>query len=296
MKNALASRVYPRTFLVPAIVVFTIFFLFPALLGLWLAFTDASTLSRTQDFIGLGNFELLYVDNLPGFLQSVGLQFLYAIVVTVLKTVVGVSLAFLLDRAFRGNHGLRALVYLPMMLSTIVVGSTFYFLLANDGPVNQALRGVGLGFLAQDWFGSFDLALYTVAVVETWMGVGWTMVIVLAALQAVPKDLIEAANLDGVSAWQMTRYLKIPFISHAITLTALLSFVAGMKAFDIIIATTGGGPGTATSVLTIFNLKALSTSNLGYASAVSFTQFILVTMIALALNAIINRSTKVKDL
>lgn len=296
MKNALAARVYPRTFLVPAIAVFTIFFLFPALLGLWLAFTDASTLSRTQEFIGIRNFELLYVDNLPGFLQSVGLQFLYAVIVTVLKTVVGVALAFLLDRVFRGNHGLRALVYLPMMLSTIVVGSTFYFLLANDGPVNQALRGLGLGFLAQDWFGSFDLALITVAVVETWMGVGWTMVIVLAALQAVPKDLIEAANLDGVSAWQMTRYLKIPFISHAITLTALLSFVAGMKAFDIIIATTGGGPGTATSVLTIFNLKALSTSNLGYASAVSFTQFILVTMIALALNAVINRSTKVKDL
>ena len=296
MKSSLAARVYPRTFLAPAIAVFTIFFLFPALLGLWLAFTDASTLSRAQDFIGIRNFELLFIDNVEGFLHSVGLQFLYAVIVTVLKTVVGVALAFLLDRAFRGNHALRALVYLPMMLSTIVVGSTFYFLLANDGPVNQALRGVGLGFVAQDWFGSFDLALCTVGVVETWMGVGWTMVIVLAALQAVPRELVEAAHLDGVSAWQLTRYLKIPFIMHSITLTALLSFVAGMKAFDIIVATTGGGPGTATSVLTIFNMKALSTSNLGYASAVSFSQFMLVTVIALVLNVIINRSTKVADL
>ncbi|WP_144875093.1 carbohydrate ABC transporter permease [Microbacterium sp. 1.5R] len=296
MKSIFVARAYPRTFLLPAIVIFTIFFLFPAILGLWLAFTDASTLSQTQQFIGLANFELLFIDNLPGFAKSVGLQFLYAIIVTVLKTLVGVALAFLLDRVFRGNHALRTIVYLPMMLSTIVVGSTFYYLLANDGPVNQALRGIGLGFLTQDWFGNFDLALYTVGVVETWMGVGWTMVIVLAALQAVPKDLIEAAHLDGVSAWQMARYLKIPFISHAITLTSLLSFVGGMKAFDIIIATTGGGPGTATSVLTIFNLKALSTSNLGYASAVSFTQFVVVTAIALVLNSLIARRTKANDL
>lgn len=296
MKQSMTARVYPRMYLMPAIVVFTIFFLFPALLGLALAFTDASTLSRSQDFVGLRNFGLLFIDNVQPFLKSVGLQFLYAAVVTVLKTVIGVALAFLLNRAFRGNHSLRAIVYLPMMLSTIVVGSTFYYLLAGDGPVNGFLRGVGLGFLAQDWFGSFDLALYTVGVVETWMGVGWTMVIVLAALQAVPKDLIEAAELDGVSSWQMARYLKIPYVMHAITLTSLLSFVAGMKAFDVIIATTGGGPGTATSVMTIFNMKALSTSNLGYASAVSFTQFILVTMIALALNGLIGRFTKGRDL
>ncbi|MFB4349913.1 carbohydrate ABC transporter permease [Microbacterium sp. CR_7] len=296
MKNTLQARVYPRYFLIPAIAVFSIFFLFPAVLGLILSFTDASTLSRAQDFVGLDNFELLFVNNAPQFFESVGLQFLYAAVVTVLKTVVGVSLAFLLNRAFRGVHAVRAIVYLPMMLSTIVVGSTFYYLLANQGPVNELLRGVGLGFLAQDWFGNFDLALYTVGVVETWMGVGWTMVIVLAALQAVPKELIEAAELDGVSAWQMARHLKIPYIMHAITLTGLLSFVAGMKAFDIILATTGGGPGTATGVMTIFIMKALSTSNLGYASAISFMQFILVTAIAFALNAIITRITKEKDL
>lgn len=296
MKRSLDARVYPRVFLVPAILVFTVFFLFPAALGLWLAFTDASTLSRSQDFVGLRNFELLFVQNVGALFNSVGLQILYAIVVTVLKSVIGVCLAFLLNRAFRGNHALRTIVYLPMMLSTIVVGSTFYFILANDGPVNQLLRSVGLGLFTQDWFGNFDLAIYAVAIVDMWMGVGWTMVIVLAALQAIPKELIEAAELDGASGWKLARHVKLPYIMHAITLTSLLSFVAGMKAFDIIIATTGGGPGTATTVMSIFMMKALSTSNLGYASAVAFAQFTLVTLIALVLNGIINNRMKARGL
>lgn len=296
MKKGLLARVYPLWFLVPVTGIFTIFFVLPAALGLWLSFTNASTLSSRQDFIGLRNFELLFTGGGSAFLQSIGTQITYALVLTIAKTVIGVALALLLNRAFRGRNGVRAIVYMPMMFSTIVVGIAFYVILGQDGIFNEFLRAIGLGAFTEDWFGNFDTALYAAAAVETWMGVGWTVVIVLAALQAVPEEILEAAKLDGANSFQLTRHITIPFISHAIGLTALLSFIGGMKAFEVIYATTGGGPGSATEVMTIFIAKALSTTNLGYASAASFVQFALITTIALLINGLTRRITREKAL
>ncbi|HEU5222877.1 MAG TPA: sugar ABC transporter permease [Candidatus Lumbricidophila sp.] len=286
------SHAYPRRFLVPAVLVFSVFFMAPAALGLYLSLTNASTLSARSDFIGFKNFELLFGNNGAAFLGSIGTQFIYAITLTVAKSIVGVGLALLLDRVFVGRTALRAIVYMPMMFSTIVVGITFYFLLSQDGLFNEALRWVGLGFLTQDWFGSFDLALCTAAAVETWIGIGWTVVIVLAALQGVPQELVEAAKIDGANAAQTTFLIKLPLVSHAIALTSLLSFIGGMKAFEIIYATTGGGPGTSTQVMTIFIAKAFGTTNLGYAAAAQFVQFALITILAVGIQLLASKITK----
>ncbi|QIG40122.1 sugar ABC transporter permease [Microbacterium sp. 4R-513] len=292
MTSSTINHAYTRWFLVPAALVFTIFFVLPAVLGLYLSLTNASTLSGRADFIGFANFELLLGDNGGDFLNSIGIQFIYALVLTAAKTVVGVGIALFLNRAFVGRHALRAIVYMPMMFSTIVVGVTFYFLLSQEGLFNESLRWLGLGFLTQDWFGSFDLALYTAAAVETWIGVGWTVVIVLAALQGIPEDVIEAATLDGANGLQMTFFIRIPLVAHAIALTSLLSFIAGMKAFEIIYATTAGGPGTSTQVMTMFIAKALGTTNLGYAAAAQFVQFALIAGLAVAIQLTITRIAK----
>jgi len=289
MKSAFQSRVYPHWFLLPVAAIFTIFFVVPAAFGLWLAFTNASTLSTRQDFIGFDNFALLLVDNRDAFFGSIVNQIIYAIVTTIGKTGIGVALAFLLNRAFRGRNFVRAIVYLPIMFSTIVVGIVFNFILAQKGLLNQLLDSIGLTTLTQDWLGSFDLALYSVAGIDIWMGVGWTVVIVLAAIQAIPGDVIESAELDGANGWQLTFRIKIPFIMHAIGLATLLTFVSGMKAFEIIYATTGGGPGHATEVMTTFISKALATTNLGYAASASFVQFALICTIAFVINYIVKR-------
>lgn len=282
------DKVYSRWFLVPALAIFSVFFVLPAVVGLWLSFTNASTLSDRQAFIGLDNFRLLG-DNADVFLGDIRNQVVYAVLVTVGKTVLGVALAFLLDRAFRGRDFVRAVVYMPIMFSTIVIGILFGFLLSQDGLLNRFLDGIGLSALAQDWLGSFDVALYAVAGVDIWMGVGWTVVIVLAAIQGIPRDIIEAGQIDGAGAWQLATQIKIPYIMHAISLAALLTFITGLKSFEIIYATTGGGPGHTTEVLTIFVQKALSTTNLGYASAAAFVQFALVAAVALVVNAVIRR-------
>ncbi|MFF3959552.1 carbohydrate ABC transporter permease [Streptomyces sp. NPDC001890] len=276
---------YRYAFLVPAVTVFTVFFLLPAFFGMYLSLTDASTYVPDTHFVGLANYRMMAGDS-SVLWNATWNQFLYAACVTVGKTGLGVAIAFLLNRTFTGAKVLRVVVYLPIVFSTIVVGLLFGYILKADGPLNTLLTPFGLD---QNWLGSFDLALYSVTAVDTWMGVGWTVVLVLAALQAVPQELIESAQLDGAGAWQTARHIKVPYIRHAINLAALLTFITGMKAFDMIYATTGGGPGTATEVLTSYVYKQLNTGALGYASAVNVVQFLLITSVALVINRFVRK-------
>jgi raffinose/stachyose/melibiose transport system permease protein len=276
---------YRYAYLVPAVAVFTIFFLLPAFLGMYLSLTDASTFTPDSQYVGLANYRLMFGSG-SVLLTATSNQFIYAACVCAGKTLLGVAIAFLLNRIFRGRYLLRVVVYLPIMFSTVVVGLLFDYILKSDGPLNAVLRPFGL---ARDWFGDFDLALFSVTAVDVWMGVGWTVVLVLAALQAVPADVLEAAELDGVNAWQGVQYIKIPFIRHAINLALLLTFISGMKAFDLIYATTGGGPGTATEVLTSYVYKQLNTGSLGYAAAVNVFQFVIITVIALVIGRFVRK-------
>ena len=282
------ARAYPYWFLAPATAIFGAFFVLPALLGMWLSFTNASTVASRQDFIGLDNFRLL-IRNGPAFLGALGNQVIYAASTTIGKTGIGVVLAVFLNRAFVGRNALRALVYMPIMFSTIVVGIVFRFILAGDGLLNDVLRGVGLGVLARDWLGSFELALWSVSAIDIWMGVGWTVVLVLAALQGVPEELIESAKIDGASRWRQATQVSLPIVMPTVGLAALLTTISGLKSFEIIYATTGGGPGRSTEVMTTFIARALGTTNLGYASAVGFVQFAVITVIALGISRVTRR-------
>lgn len=295
MRSRLLGRSYSYGFLVPAAVIFTVFFVLPAVLGLVLSFTNATLYTNGYDFIGLANYQRLFGPNGALFFGSIFNQVKFALASTAGKTIIGVALALFLNQAFRGRNFVRAIVYLPIMFSTIVVGILFNFILSQNGLLNQLLSGVGLTALAQDWFGNFNIALLSIAGVDVWMGVGWTVVIVLAALQAIPEDIVEAAQLDGARSFHMTIYIKIPYIMHAITLAALLTLIAGMQAFDIIYATTGGGPGNSTEVMATFIARQLGTGNLGYPAAASFVQFALIAAIALVVNRFVSRTEAIAE-
>ncbi|WP_313479159.1 sugar ABC transporter permease [Microbacterium sp.] len=288
-KSRTEATAYPYWFGAPATLIFTVFFVLPAALGLWLSFTNASTMSQRQDFIGLANFELLFGTHGEAFLGAMGNQFLYALITTIGKTGIGVLLAFFLNRAFLGRNVLRAIVYMPIMFSTIVVGIVFGFILSYEGLLNSFLRSAGLGFIAKDWLGDFDLALFSVTAIDIWMGVGWTVVLVLAALQGVPAELLESAEVDGAGRFARAIHVSLPTVAPTISLAALLTLISGLKSFEIIYATTGGGPGNATEVMTTFLAKALGTTNLGYASAISFVQFAVITVIAMIIHLISRR-------
>ncbi|MDO5672944.1 MAG: sugar ABC transporter permease [Actinomycetaceae bacterium] len=279
---------YPMYFLAPVLAIFTVFYILPAFFGLGLSLTNAKLSSSTMDFVGLTNYKVLFGAG-GQFLGAVGHQFIFALLVTLGKTALGVAMALFMDQQFIGRDFLRALVYAPIMISLIIVGMIFNFLLASDGFVNEVLRFVGLGSIVRPWLGDFDTALVTVAAIDVWVGVGWTVVIVLAALQSVPQDVLEAARVDGASPLRTVFAIKLPLVAHAINLALLLTFISGMKAFDIIYATTGGGPGHATEVISTFIAKQMVTGSLAAPAAANFAQFVLITVLAFAINTVIRK-------
>ena len=282
-------KTYPTAFLAPALLIFTIFYIVPAFVGLGLSLTDTKLTSSAMHFVGLANYETLFASS-GQFIPAVLHQFIFALLVTLGKTGFGVLLALFLDQAFVGRDFLRALVYAPIMVSLVVVGMVFNFLLDNDGILNGFLRVIGLDSLARPWLGDFDTALASVAAVDVWVGVGWTVVIVLAALQSVPQETIEAARIDGAGAVRVMWNVKLPLVAHAINLALLLTFISGMKAFDIIYATTGGGPGHSTEVISTFIAKQMVTGSLAIPAAASFAQFVLITALAFFINTLIRRN------
>lgn len=283
------TRIYPTYFLAPALIIFTIFYIIPAFVGLGLSLTDVKLTSSEMNFVGLQNYYTLFSAT-GQFIPAVVHQFLFAFLVTLGKTGIGIILALFMDQRFIGRDFLRALVYAPIMISLVVVGMVFNFLLDSDGIVNHFLTFVGLGSLARPWLGDFNTALATVAAIDVWIGVGWTVVIVLAALQSVPQDALEAAKIDGAGPLRTIFSIKLPLVAHAINLALLLTFISGMKAFDIIYATTGGGPGRATEVISTFIAKQLVTGSLALPAAASFAQFILITVLAFFINFLIRRN------
>lgn len=277
------KRNYPVYLLIPILILFTIFYVSPALLGLLYSVTDASITTSGIHFVGLENYKLVFSEG-SAFLISVWNQFKFAFFDAIGKTGIGILLALLLNQKFKGNHFLRAMVYMPIMFGTIVIGIVFNYILSYEGFLNNMLNSVGLGFIAKDWLGDFDLALYSVIGVDIWVGVGWSVLLILAALQSVPKDLMECADIDGATPIRKFFKITFPFILHAVNLSFLMSVISGLKAFDIIYAMTGGGPGHATEVMSTFLVKSMSSGSIGYPAAISVCQFLLITVIALSIN------------
>lgn len=292
MNRFYIKKQYPVYFLVPILVIFSVFYVSPALLGLMYSITDASVKTSGIHFVGLENYKILFGEG-SAFLESVWNQFKFAFLDAFGKTLIGLLLALLFNQKFKGNSLLRALVYMPIMFGTIVVGIIFNYILKYDGFLNGLLSNLGLGWLANDWLGSFTLALYSVVGVDVWVGVGWSVLLILAALQSVPKELTECAEIDGAGPIRKFFSITLPFISHAVNLGFLLSVISGLRAFDVIYAMTGGGPGHATEVMSTFLMKSMSSGSIGYPAAISVCQFIIITTVAMIINYYSNRKESV---
>lgn len=288
-EGKLLKKNYPKYFLIPAIIIFTLFYVVPATLGLVLSFTDSSVRSNSFNFIGLKNYIALFRDNGKTFTDAIGRQFLYAVTISIGKTLIGLLFALFLNVKFKGRNYLRALIYAPIMFSPVVIGILFNYILKYNGFFNTVLNTMGLSVLTRDWLGDFNIALWSVAGIDMWVGAGWSMVMILAALQSIPGDVLEVSQIDGAGPFVKFFKIKLPFIMHAINLCMLMSIISGLKAFDLIYTTTGGGPGRSTELLTTFLAKSLSSGSLGYPAAISSVQFVLITIVALIINKIQRR-------
>ncbi|MBA2392415.1 MAG: sugar ABC transporter permease [Ktedonobacterales bacterium] len=278
-------KAYPTWFAGGALILYGILVLLPSLLGLGYSFTDWSSYSSDIHWVGLANFKTILAPN-SIYVSAIKNTVIFTIATIILKTVIALALALLLTSGVRRLAYLyRALIYLPALLPMVAVGIIFKSIFDPDaGLLNSMLRLVGLGGLAQHWLTNLSLALWSVIGVDTWKGVGYIMVILIAGILAIPREYYESASLDGASSWQAFIHITLPLLRPVLAVTTVLNLLYALRVFDIVYVLTNGGPGYATETVytTIFN--AFSLGQWGVATALS-TVFLII-MIALGYVAI----------
>lgn len=274
-----SHRSYPFYFVLAALVLYVAFFIIPSLSGIAYSFTDWSSYSDEVEFIGLDNYRTILSPD-ENYLSFIGNTLLFTFWTIIIKTVFGLALALLLNEGVRRFVNVyRVLIYLPVILPTLVVALIFRSILdPASGLLNSALRGIGLDALALPWLTDPRIALYSVIGVDSWKGIGYIMVILLAGLQTIPKDLYEAASIDGASAWAKFRFITLPMLMPALMIVTVLNVLYGLRVFDIVYALTNGGPGYATEVLSTEIFKAFSKGQFGLGTAISSILFLILVV------------------
>lgn len=277
-------------FILPAVILFSVFSLYPLFEVFHLSFTDWDGIAPLKTYVGLDNYRDLFTDNAVFWLSMRNAFFVTLMALTV-QNLLALFLALVCDRDIRGGNIYRVIFYLPPVLSGIVVGLIWNWIYdGNYGLLNNFLEFIGLGNLSRAWLSDSKTALISVAVIHMWKGFGWGFVILLAGLQSIPRELYEAAKVDGASSWVVFRHITAPLMIPVFILVSILTILGTMQIFDIIIATTGGGPGYHTEVpITRIVATMLGSSKFGYACAMG----VVFGMILLAISLIQIRVSKV---
>jgi raffinose/stachyose/melibiose transport system permease protein len=250
----------------------------PGLMGFYLSFTDWNRYSSEINFIGLRNFALIF--SKQSYWHSITNTIIFTLVTIVLKTVVGLLLALLLTKGLKRFFNFhRVIIYLPAIIPMIVVGIVFRSILhPTTGILNEFLRVIGLDFMAQRWLTDPDIALYSVILVDTWKGLGFIMVILIAGLQVIPTEYYEAAQIDGANAWDEFWKITLPLLMPTLTVTTVLNLLYGLKVFDIVWVLTNGGPGYATETVYTVVFKEFSKGRYGVSTALSTLLFAIMSI------------------
>jgi len=287
MRNTTRSQAvlqtYPNWFYLPAALVFGVFFAVPTALAFYFSLTRWSLFDAV--FIGLDNYVSFLSD--PQLLSGLRNTIIYAVLTSGLKVIIALPLAMLLTSRIRLKGLFRGMIFFPVLVSTVAVGITFATLMQPSiGLINTALGALGLP--APDWLGNPKLALYSVVLVDVWKGIGLAMVIFIAGILSIPVEYFEAARLEG-GTWVAFRHVILPLSRNATFTVILLSFIGGLRTFDLIWTMTHGGPGFASDVLTSVIYKEYQAGFYGLSTAGNVVLFILVTVIVYPLLRFFNR-------
>ena len=275
---------YPSWFYIPAAVLFIIFFAVPTFASFYFSLTRW-TLFDVQ-FIGFDNFVQFFQE--PQLVQGFINTFIYGFVTSAAKVVLGLALALLLTGPILGRGYLRAVVFFPVLVSTIGVGLTFKALLDPfHGVVNNILGFFNLP--EPGWYTDPNLALLTVAGVDIWKGVGIATLIFMAGIVAIPHEYCEAARMDGAGAWSIFRNITLPLVRPATATVIILSLIGGLREFAMIWAMTKGGPGFSSDVIASVIYKQYQAGFFGLSTAGNVILFIVVIAVMLPVSWFLNR-------
>ncbi|WP_258370610.1 MULTISPECIES: carbohydrate ABC transporter permease [unclassified Curtobacterium] len=275
---------YPAWFFIPAIALYVVFFAVPTFAGFYFSLTRWTLFDQT--FIGFDNFVRFFQD--PQLVSGFVHTFQYGFVTSAAKVVLGLALALLLTSPVLGRGYLRAVVFFPVLVSTIGIGITFKALMDPfHGIINGVLGSVGLP--TPGWLTDPALALWSVAAVDVWKGVGIATLIFIAGIVAIPQEYFEAARVDGASAWSIFRNITLPLSRPAMGTVIILSLIGGLRSFDLIWAMTGGGPGFTSDVIASVIYKQYQAGFYGLSTAGNVVLFVVVTAIMVPISWLLNR-------
>lgn len=269
----------PWWFALPAMLLFAFVVLVPSARGVYYAFTDWDGLDPQFSFIGLHNFGEMLQD--ANAMKAIWHTLLIAVAITFIQNGVGLLSALGVNTMIKSRNVLRVFLFAPAVVTPIVTAYLWRNLLGPSGAVNSLLGAVGLGSWQQDWLGDPQLALWSIVGVIVWQFSGYSMVIFLAGLQSIPKEIYEAAAIDGGGPVRRFWSVSRPLLAPAFTINLMLSIIGGIKLFDQVYALTGGGPGHATDTLsTLIYKDAFTLGEFGYSIALAVILTIIVAAVS----------------
>ncbi|GAA2319778.1 sugar ABC transporter permease [Glycomyces scopariae] len=271
-------RDHPLWFLVPALAVLVVFFFVPTLSNFVYAFTDWSSFKSAISFAGADNFTSLFSNGT--LLDSLKVTLVYAVLVAVFQNLFGLGLALLLERDTAVNRAVRVAFFVPVVMSALAVGYIFQALLKPDGALNAIIGWFTGSAVSIPWLGSTTWTIVVVAIVHAWKWMGLSMLIYLAGLKTIGEDVVEAGRLDGAGRWTMFRSIRFPLLAPAVTFNVATALLGSMNGFDIVQATTEGGPGGTTELLNIYIFRTFGQGLFAQATTMSLVLFLMVAVLA----------------
>ena len=269
-------------FYAPALIMLVLFSLYPLISGIGISLTSWDCFNPEKIFVGLSNYVTMLSD--ANFRMTLINTFIYGIGSTIIQQVLGLGLALLLNSKIKGRNLMRAIIYLPALVSAVIMGTMYYFIFQYDtGALNTILSALGLEKVV--WFQNATTALIIILVVNSVQFVGTSMIIYLAGLQGLDQSVVEAASLDGASGWKMFWNITLPGLAPSFTTSVVLNLIGGLKLFDVIKVLTGGGPGYSTnSVSSYISIQYFDNQNAGYAAAMGVVLFIIIAVVTTVMN------------
>ncbi|UFU14811.1 sugar ABC transporter permease [Curtobacterium sp. C1] len=280
--NDVRTRVEIAVLAGPATLMFVGFVILPVVLAAYYGFYKWQGYGTPTDFVGLQNYTIIFTD--PDFRGVLWHNLFIVVGSLVVQGPIAIILALLLNQRIRGRGLIRVLIFVPYVISEVIVGTGWSLMLQSSGAVNDLLQAVGLGALRNDWLSNPDIAIWTLLAIISWKYIGFAVILFLAGLQSIPEELFEAAQLDGASYWQIQRRITLPLLGPTIRIWAFLSIIGSLQLFDLVyiiwgqyIAATAGTSTMATYMVANGRLSG----NYGYGNAVAVVIFLISLVVAL---------------
>src|SRR5690242_4768399 len=274
--------------LAPALALYLVFVLYPVVESAYYSAFKWNGLEPLTNFVGWENYRRVLHD--PVFVKALTHNGVIIALSLLVQLPLGLGLAFMLNRRMRARSVLRMVVFAPYVLAEVTTAVAWSLILQPDGLADTLLRNVGLGGAVQLWLSDLDVVLYTLFVVITWKYIGFAVILFLAGLQGIPRELVEAARIDGANGWQLTRRILLPLLGPTIRIWIFLSVIGALQLFDLVWVMTLGGPANSSNTMVTYLYdRGFRRNQFGYGSAASVVLFVISFVFALAYQRFVMR-------